>query len=401
MKRLGWALALAGLLALFSGCPGPEKPPAGKPLFRVAEPDLPRFTDDMFLKGLSEAIQQSLLYLNRVPPERTFRFGDDAYSAAHLVRSLERLLSLISQRPSMAEVDRFIRKHYRVYRAAGREPTGRVLFTGYFEPLLHGSRTRDDRYRFPVHGRPEDLAVVDLGQFSDKFEGERIIGRVSGKTFVPYHDREAIMEEAALAGKAEPLAWVDDRVDLFFLQIQGSGKIALPSGEVINVHYNAKNGRPYRSIGQLLIDENKVSLEEMSMQAIKAYLGSHPGEVSRILNHNPSYIFFSIEEDGPYGALNVRLTPGRSIAVDRSIFPLSAPAFIRTEKPLVDSEGRIVEWRDFSRFVLTQDTGGAIKGPGRADLFWGSGPYAEIAAGHMRHSGDLFVLVMKPEGGGS
>ncbi len=398
MRRRFWIVALMGLLALPTGCPGPEKPPVQGPVFRVAEADLPRFTDDMFLDGLSEAVRQSLAYLQRVPADRTFRFGDDDYPASHMIRSMERLLAFIARKPAMGEIDRFIRDHYRVYRSAGRETTGRILFTGYFEPLLKGSRIPEGPYRYPVYGRPGDLAVVDLGQFSDKYEGERIIGRVSGNTFVPYPDREAIMEGGAVVGKADALAWVDNRVDLFFLHIQGSGKIALTSGEVINVHYNAKNGRPYRSIGQLLIDDDKVSLEEMSMQAIKAYLGKHPEEVRRILNHNPSYVFFSVEEDGPYGALNVRLTPGRSIAVDRSILPLSALAFIRTEKPLVDGDGRIVEWREFSRFVLTQDTGGAIKGPGRADLFWGSGPYAEIAAGHMRHDGDLFVLVLKPEG---
>ena len=399
MRRRFIVVALMGLLALTAGCPGPEKPPPVRgPVFRVAEADLPRFTDDMFLDGLSDAVRQSLVYLNRVPEDRAFRFGDDAYPASHMIRSMERLLAFIARKPAMGEIDRFIRDHYRVYRSAGRETTGRVLFTGYFEPLLKGSRAPEGPYRYPVYGRPKDLAVVDLGQFSDKYEGERIIGRVSGGAFVPYHDRDAIMEGGALVGKADVLAWVDDRVDLFFLHIQGSGKIALTSGEVLNVHYNAKNGRPYRSIGQLLIDEDKVSLEAMSMQAIKAYLGDHPEEVRRILNHNPSYIFFSVEEDGPYGALNVRLTPGRSIAVDRSLFPLSALAFIRTQKPLVDGDGRIVEWREFSRFVLTQDTGGAIKGPGRADLFWGAGPYAEIAAGHMRHNGDLFVLVLKPKG---
>ncbi len=399
MKRLRLIFFPLTALVLLAGCPGPEKPPVQGPVFRVAEADLPRFTDDMFLDGLAEAVRQSLVYLKRIPADRTFRFGDDRYPASHMIRSMERLLAFIARKPAMGEIDRFIRDHYRVYRSAGRETTGRVLFTGYFEPLLKGSRIPEGPYRYPVYGRPEDLAVVDLGQFSDKYEGERIIGRVSDNTFVPYPDRDAIMEGGALVGKADVLAWVDDRVDLFFLHIQGSGKIALISGEVLNVHYNAKNGRPYRSIGQLLIDEDKVSLEAMSMQAIKAYFREHPEEIRRVLTHNPSYVFFSVEEDGPYGALNVRLTPGRSIAVDRSVLPLSALAFIRTEKPLVNGDGRIVEWRDFSRFVLTQDTGGAIKGPGRADLFWGAGPYAEIAAGHMRHNGDLFVLVLKPRGG--
>lgn len=395
-----WVVVL-GLLMFLTGCPGPEKPPPVQkpPVFLAPPEDLPRFSDDMFLDGLAQAASQSLIYLNRIPEDRMFRFGDDEFTAAHLIQSLERLLTFINQKPAPGEIDSFIRNNYRVYKSAGRAPSGKVLFTGYFEPLLKGSRTPQGLYKFPVYGRPENLVTAELGKFSDKYKGEKLIGRVSGNEFIPFHDREAIMEGGALVGKAEVLAWVDNRVDLFFLHIQGSGKIVLDNGEVLNVHYNAKNGRPYRSIGQRLIDEDKVSLEDMSMQAIKAYLDAHPEDVRNILNHNPSFVFFSLEKDGPYGALNVRLTPGRSIAVDRSLFPMSSLAFIQTQKPLVDDKGRIVEWRDFSRFVLIQDTGGAIKGPGRVDLFWGGGSYAEIAAGHSRHNGDLYVLVLKPEGG--
>ena len=223
------------------------------------------------------------------------------------------------------------------------------------------------------------------------------MGRLTEQTVVPYYERKEIDFENALEGKAEALVWVKDPVDIFFLQIQGSGKIYLDNGDVINVHYHTTNGRPYRSIGQLLIEEEKILKEEMSMQKIREYLREHPEEIENIFNYNPSYVFFKTEPDGPLGNINVKLTPGRSIALDRKIFPPAALAFIKTKKPLIDTAGNIIDWTDCSRFVLNQDTGGAIKGPGRADLFWGNGHYAEIAAGHLQHPGKLYFFILKPE----
>jgi membrane-bound lytic murein transglycosylase A len=260
---------------------------------------------------------------------------------------------------------------------------------------LEGRRRRSDRFRFPVYAKPRDLITVELSPFSRRFEGERVVGRLIGHQLVPYHDREAIVEKRVLAGKADVLAWVSDRVDLFFLHIQGSGKIRLGSGNIINVHYQASNGRPYRSIGKLLIEEGKIPRAEMSMQRIRSYLKRHPDDVSRVLNSNTSYVFFKIEPDGPLGNLGVVLTPGRSIATDQRLLPAGAIGFLVTEQPVVDGDGAIAGWTRLSRFVLNQDTGGAIRGPGRADLFWGHGPYAEIAAGHLRHPGTLYFLVLK------
>lgn len=396
--RQVWPAALAVIivsaLVSISGCSVSKRKPEG-PLEKLSPSDYPVFGDDMLNDGLEHAISKSLEYLGRVSPDKTFQFGTDTYDARHMIRSLERFRWFIRNSPSETELEKFIKTHYHVYKSIGGENDGKMFFTGYYEPLLEGSLKKTHTYKYPVYARPEDLAVVDLSAFSKKFEGEKIIGRVNGKTFVPYHERSEI-ENGALTGKAEPLAWVGDRVGLFFLQVQGSGRITLPDGKTVNVHYNAKNGRPYRSIGKLLIDKGKVDRSEMSMQKIREYIRANPHEADDIMNYNPSYVFFSVEKDGPYGALNVTLTPGRSIAVDRKVFPMSALAFVKTQKPTIDEDGRIAEWVDFSRFTLCQDTGGAIKGPGRADLFWGNGHYAEIAAGHMRHDGDLYVLVLKP-----
>lgn len=375
--------------------PGVERPA----LERLSPADFPRWVDDMACDGLIRAVDQSLAYLGRVPPDRMFQFGKDRFSTAHMIRSLKAFREFLGSEPASGQIDRFIRSRYRVYRSRGSDGGGRVLFTGYYEPFLRGSTERTERYRFPVYGRPPDLVRIDLEKFHPRFAGERIIARIDHRQVLPYPDREAISFGGILEGRAPVLAWVDDRVDLFFLQIQGSGRIFLDQGGVMNVHYHESNGRPYRSIGKLLIDEKKIDRSRMSMQAIRAYLRAHPEQIQRILTYNPSYVFFRIEADGPLGALGVPLTPGRSLAVDRRLFPDGALAFVQTRKPLVRGGGEIAGWTGMDRFVLNQDTGGAIRGAGRADLFWGNGGYAELAAGHMRHPGRLFFLVLSPDGG--
>ncbi|QTA79055.1 Membrane-bound lytic murein transglycosylase A [Desulfonema limicola] len=395
MKKYFFAFLIILLcLALISGCAKDQKG-----LIKLSSSSYPIFNDDLAFDKLEQGIEQSLKYLHKIPSDRTFKFGQDSFNTLHIIRSLELFLNFIKTRPPEKELNKFIKSKYAVYKSSGGKDTQKVLFTGYYEPLLYGSPHQTPEYKYPVYGPPSDLSIVDLSAFSSKLQGHKIIGRVEGKTFVPYHDREDIEKNNALQGKAKELAWVKDPVALFFLQIQGSGKIALTDGSFINVHYHSKNGRPYRSIGKLLIDEQKIPRQLMSMQKIKEYIKDHPEETDQILNHNPSYIFFSIEKQGPLGAINVKLTPGRSIAVDRTIFPLPALGFIQAQKPLTgsDNKNKIIKWIDFSRFILTQDTGGAIKGPARADIFWGNGQYAEIAAGHMKHYGDLYVLVLKTE----
>ena len=169
----------------------------------------------------------------------------------------------------------------------------------------------------------------------------------------------------------------------------------MDGGTPVHVHYHTTNGHPYKSIGALLIREGKVAREEMSMQKIRSYLQEHPDEVDDVLNYNPSYVFFMLDKEGPFGCYATKVTAGRSVALEKRIFPAAAVGFMTSQKPVVDDAGNISKWIDFSRFVLNQDTGGAIKGPGRADLFWGDGPYAEIAAGHMQHPGELYFLVLK------
>ena len=355
----------------------------------------PEFNDDLLWDGLSYSMDQSLGYLRRIPEDTTFRFGPDVFTRDHMIASLERFRELIDSRPEPGALKRHLASEFRVYRSIGRTD-GDMLFTGYYEPFLRGSKTKSTRYPYPVYGKPADLLTIDLEAFSSRFEAEQLRGRLVGRAVVPYHDRQAIDRDRALSGKADIIAWVDDPIDLFFLHIQGSGKLYLDTGEALNIHYHTTNGRPYRSVGKILIDRGEIPKEEMSMQAIRRWMEANPGSAEALMDENPSYVFFKTEDIGPLGAINALLTPGRSIATDRRLFPKGALAFIRTEKPLVDGANQIQEWVGFGRFVLNQDTGGAIRGPGRADLFWGNGPYAEIAAGHMQQPGEMYFLVMKP-----
>jgi membrane-bound lytic murein transglycosylase A len=381
-------------LVIFGCAPSVKKPGKETAMEPISSWSLPEFSDDMGYSGLEHSILKSLSYLNKIPADREFVFGRDRYNTDHMIVSLQQFLDFIQTQPSRQDLNEFIQSNYRVYRSVGRDGWGEVLYTGYYEPHLRGSLIRAEEYQFPIYSRPDDLIAIDLSLFNEKYTGQKIIGRYTDQTVVPYYERSAIDSEGVLEGRAEVLAWVEDPVDIFFLQIQGSGKVYLDNGEVINVGYQTTNGQPYRSIGKLLIDEEKISVEEMSMQKIREYL--HNEEIDTVLNHNPSYVFFTIEPDGPLGNINVKLTPGRSIALDWRLFPKAALAFIQTEKPMVDSTGKIHSWWPFTRFALNQDTGGAIRGPGRADLFWGNGPYAEIAAGHLKHTGDLYFLVLKP-----
>ncbi len=211
---------------------------------------------------------------------------------------------------------------------------------------------------------------------------------------VPYYSREEIDQKKTLAGKGLEILWCSDMVDIYVLQVQGSGKVDLGDGNVLSVLYDGQNGRPYKSIGKYLIDTGAMTSENMSLQATREYLRSHPDKLTDVLNQNQSYVFFRLDTGPSIGNIGVALTPGRSIATDAKLFPKGALGFIVTQKPVIEN-GVIRQWVPFTRFVVNQDTGGAIKGPGRADLFCGQGPEAELTAGNLQHEGELYFLVRK------
>ena len=393
-------LAAVALLTLASavGCYPVLKKEVQRPEEALRQVRLfsPEFRDDIDRESLTLAIRRNFEYLDRLNPETVFHYGPHDFTIQQVRESQEVFLDLLSKGLDGGQLSRAIRKKFRVYRATGRVEDKRVLFTGYYEPIYEGSLAPDETFKYPLYRPPHDLIRIDLSLFSEKFKGENIVARIEGKKVLPYYSKSQIEAERVLEGKGLEIAWLKDRLDVAFLHIQGSGRLRLPDGKELLVNYQASNGRPYRSIGRYMIEKGFLAREEMSMQAMRKYLTEHPEILDEVLNYNPSYVFFRQVEKGPLGSLGVLLTPGRSVALDSKIFPKGALGFISCQKPLINDQGDIVGWTKFSRFVLNQDSGGAIKGAGRADIFWGSGPYAELTAGHLQHEGDLYILIKKP-----
>lgn len=388
------------LTILFASACGPSRvaTPVSRPeqpLQEVPPQSVELERDDLSRELLAQAVQNSLLYYERLPEDRLFNFGPEEVPVSRMKRTLETFLALLAESHSWTELADSVREKFIVYRSVGRNVEQEVLFTGYYEPTIQGSLTQDDHYRYPIYGVPDDLLKIDLGLFGTKYQGTSLVGRTEGNRVVPYYSREEIEFDGKLAGQGYELVWVADPVERFFLRIQGSGRIRLINGEYVRLGYAAKNGRPWGAIGRLLIEKGLIPKEAMSMQAIRRYLKQHPEEMAEIFSYDPSYVFFSKVEGGPFGNIAVALTPGRSVATDSTLFPKGALAFIECQKPVFAKDGVILGWAPFGRYVLNQDTGGAIRGPGRVDLFWGSGPFGRIAAGHLKHPGALYFLLVK------
>ena len=282
---------------------------------------------------------------------------------------------------------RFFETQLKPYAIQAADGNAGGLVTGYYEPLLRGSRARTKGFEQPVRGVPEDLLTIDLSVLFPELKDKRVRGRLEGNKVVPYWSRAEI---AARGDKlpSRTLLYVDDAVELFFLQVQGSGRVSLPDGTLARLNYADQNGYPYQSIGRVLVDRGELKLEEASMQGIQAWARANPGRLQELLNANPSYVFFREvpnSKEGPVGALGVPLTAERSIAVDPRSVPLGAPVFLATTRPNSS--------KPLNRLVLAQDTGGAIKGAVRADFFWGFGKEAGEQAGRMKQSGRMWVLL--------
>jgi len=288
-------------------------------------------------------------------------------------------------------VRRFFESNFQPYQLINLDGSETGLVTGYYEPLLRGARKRGGPYQIPLHRAPDDLLSIDLSSVYPELKNMRLRGRLVGNKVVPYPTRAEMTTSNALVGKE--LLWVDDPIEAFFLQIQGSGRVQLAeSKEVVRVAYADQNGHPYRSIGRYLVDKGEMSLDQASAQNIKAWFAANPARQQELLNANPSYVFFREEKvmdplRGPKGTLGVPLTPQRSIAVDAQFVPLGVPVYLSTTRP--NSEAPL------QRLVMAQDTGGAIKNAVRADFFWGFGADAGEKAGKMKQRGTMWVLLPK------
>ena len=276
---------------------------------------------------------------------------------------------------------------YKVWRVTGRKRAKTGMVTGYYEPLLHGSRARSEQYATPLYSRPDDLLIVDLSAVIPELKGKRVRGRVEGNKVVPYYSRAGTRDAQSLVG--HEIVWIDNALDAFMLEVQGSGRVQLDTGEIIRLQYEDQNGHPYRSIGRYLADQGVMTIDQVNMPAIRRWLDANPNRKNEVLDSNPSVVFFreaALEDPnvGPKGAQNVPLTAGRSIAIDPKFLPLGAPMFLATTQPSSEIP--------LQRLVVAQDTGGAIRGPVRADLFFGFGGEAGAQAGMMKQDGELWVL---------
>ncbi len=279
----------------------------------------------------------------------------------------------------------FFERRFTPWQLRNGDGSEQGLITGYYEPLLYGSRVKTARFRFPVYGEPDDLLVIDLAKLYPQLKGLRLRGRVEGKRVVPYYDRAAIEGEHAPKGKE--ILWVDDEIGLFFLQVQGSGRVQLPDGSIVKLGYANQNGRKYKSIGKKLVEMGELTLDQASLKSIRQWGIDHPDRLHELLYSNPSYVFFREMPDllqSAVGAMGIPLTAGYSMAVDRRTIPLGMPVFLATTWPNSD--------RPLNRLMLAQDVGGAIKGTIRGDFFWGFGPEAGRLAGSMKQQGRMWVL---------
>jgi membrane-bound lytic murein transglycosylase A len=363
-------------LAVASCAPSPPR----KLILQPADfSDLPGWTTDTQADVLP-ALEKSCGRLRTMPESRTLGAGERTGTVAEW-RAL--CAAAASTEPGAAR--HFFETWFEPYLATDNGNSD-GLFTGYYEAELRGAWTRKGRYRVPIYRPPDDLITVDLGLFRQEWKGQRLTGRQVDGRLLPYPTRAEI-DAGALAGKGLELMWVDDAVDAFFLNVQGSGRVVMENGDVIRLGFAGRNGHSYVAIGRELTRRGAISRERMSMQAIRAWLKANPGQAAEIMALNPSFIFFRlIDGEGPIGAEGVPLTPGRSLAVDPTFVPLGLPIWLDTTDPLNPEQ-------PLRRLVVAQDTGAAIKGPVRGDLFWGFGETAAAKAGAMKQHGRYFLLL--------
>ena len=386
MRRIRYIILI--FLCFFISCLPPKKL-AVKNFKLIPPKKWPRLSRPKDVLSFRQALHRSLNFYERLPLDYGFFIDGNYYS----IREIKEGLLIFNDCLNQADWPNCLKERFDLYQSRGMDGKGKVLFTGYYEPVLEGSLTPSNVYRYPIYRLPDEWVKIDLRVFDETLPNRVLIGMIKGHKVLPFYTREEIDYQKKLAGKGYEIFWVKDPVELFFLHIQGSGVIKLEDGREINVHYCGSNGHRYQSIGKVLADLNLLS--DVNGNNIKAFLKNHPEILHKIFSYNKSYVFFEIAEDGPIGSIGEVLTPKYSIATDPSIFPRGALAYIVTEEPLVDEQGEILRWQKFQSFVLNQDTGGAIKGPGRVDVFFGRGKIAEIKAGYMLREGKIYLLLKK------
>ncbi len=351
-----------------------------KPPFLQVD-ELPTFRDDGNLESLLTAIHHHKTYLHSISSGDSFIIKSKSYSSQQFLQGLEDFESFIALSPGPAQIREYIAKHFHVFQARGRNfyPSGNMLVTAYYEPVLEGSLVKEYPYIYPLYKNPRTAETMKV------------------KLPNPLWTREEIVKENYLRGLE--LVYLANRFDAFTLHIQGSGIIKLRDGSLRGIRYDGNNNHPYSSVGKYLVDHGKLTLEHTNMETIRAYIENHPDEADSIYYHNKRYIFFSWSKEKnddippPKGSTGIALTPQRSIAIDNSVFPYGAIAYLISQKPEFDSRGNVLAWHPLHRFVFPQDSGAAIQGAGHIDFFWGRSSYARQAAHLMKENGKLYFLI--------
>lgn len=368
--------------------PDEQKPLPGKPADVIKTPDYG------LLKPAAWEEVESLTLDDVAQAWRSWMIGCSTLVSKSAWQSVCEAANQLPANPDAQMVRSYFLNYFNVYKATNLDGTDIGLITGYYEPLLKGSRNKSSAYRYPLYSKPDDLVTVELASIFPELANKRVRGRlindpVKGSKLVPYYNRGEIdVEQSPLLGRE--LLWLDDVVDAFFLQIQGSGLVKLDNGEEVHVGYADQNGQPYQSIGRVLIERGELTADKASMQGIKNWGRNNLDKLRELLNSNPSYVFFRELPPGlpgPLGALGVPILGERTVAIDPRYVPLGAPVFLATTFPNSS--------KPLNRLMMAQDTGGAIKGGVRADFFWGAGHEAGKQAGAMKQKGKIWVLLPK------
>ncbi len=367
----------------------------------LSEAEYPRFEESFPSKaGLIKAARRAIKYLESLPP-KTIRVADRDYGPAQLADSAKTIIELAQKAKTADEFDARVRENFDVFQSTGLDGKGRVVFSSYYQPMLKASLKKTPAYPYPLYRRPKDLVEVDLASFGAKAgEQPNLLGRLTkdGKV-VPYYTREEIDRRAALAGKGLEIAWLKDRFDALDLHIQGSAILKLTNGKEVLAKYAGNNAKNYNSVGLTLVKAGVFARDEITHDKLREYLHKNPDAESWILAQNPRYVFFELAplpEDGePFGATEQSLVPARAIAVDPAFMPLGGLYFFSTTSPQIDKEGRLLGMSENTRFAFGLDTGGAIKSPGRVDIYAGHGAQAAATARGQWADGKLYLLVKK------
>lgn len=376
----------------------------GPPLRLLAESEYPDFSETFKSKaGLVKAAKKTLAYLTGpgYSGPRLFRIGEREYAQGILADSAEELLATIKEAQTQEEFARLVKERFDVYQSVGGDGNGKVVFSSYYQPMLAASKQKSEKYRYPIYRRPSDMVDIDPSAFDPKLGAQTYVARLDKKSgrVLPYFSRADIDIKKALAGKGLEVAWLKDKFDVLDLHIQGSGILKFPSGKELLAKYAATNNLPYNSIGMLLVKGNILSRDEITHDKVRVYLHDHPEAEDWLLAQDPRYTFFDLAPlppDGePFGSIQQSLVPARSIAIDPALIPLGTIAYFTTSSPQADSTGRLLGLFPNGRFAMAMDTGGAIKGPGRVDIYAGHGPQAETTARNQWADGKLYFLIEK------